>query len=62
MSRISSSDTKPEIVLRIKLFAEGSRYRKNLKTLPGKPDIVLSKNRTIIFKHGCIFHGHEKCI
>ncbi len=61
MSRIKSRDTKPEIVLRKKLFSQGYRYRINYKKLPGKPDIVLSKYKTVIFVHGCFWHGHEGC-
>lgn len=61
MSKIRSKNTKPEIVLRKALFAKGYRYRINFKMLPGKPDIVLSKYRTVIFVNGCFWHGHENC-
>ena len=61
MSRIKGKDTKPEIVLRHVLHAKGFRYRKNVKSLPGKPDIVLPKYHTIIFVHGCFWHRHEGC-
>jgi len=61
MSRIRSTNTKPEVLLRKKLFAEGFRYRINDKKLPGKPDIVLKKFRTVIFVHGCFWHGHQDC-
>ena len=61
MSRIRSTNTKPEIKLRKALFEKGYRYRVNVKTLPGKPDIVLPKYRTIIFVNGCFWHGHEGC-
>ncbi len=61
MSRIRSKDTKPEILVRHYLFARGFRYRKNVKRLPGTPDIVLRKYRTAIFVHGCFWHGHEGC-
>ena len=61
MSKIKSKDTKPEIVLRKKLFAKGFRYRINYKKLPGKPDIVLPKYQTVIFVHGCFWHGHSDC-
>lgn len=61
MSKIRSSNTKPEILLRKKLFAEGFRYRINDKKLPGKPDIVLKKYRTVIFVNGCFWHGHQNC-
>jgi DNA mismatch endonuclease (patch repair protein) len=58
MSRISDKETKPEILVRKFLFANGFRFRKNVKNLPGKPDIVLPKYKTIIFVHGCFWHGH----
>jgi DNA mismatch endonuclease (patch repair protein) len=61
MSRIKSTATKPEIILRKKLFAQGYRYRINYKKLPGKPDIVLPKYKTVIFVHGCFWHGHDGC-
>lgn len=59
MSRISGKETKPEILTRKFLFANGFRYRKNVKSLPGSPDIVLPKYRTIIFINGCFWHGHS---
>lgn len=58
MSKISGKETKPEILVRKFLFSKGFRYRKNVKELPGKPDIVLPKYKTIIFVHGCFWHGH----
>jgi DNA mismatch endonuclease (patch repair protein) len=58
MSKISGKETKPEILVRKHLFSQGFRYRKNVKDLPGKPDIVLPKYKTIIFIHGCFWHGH----
>lgn len=61
MSRIKGKDTKPEMLVRRFLFAQGFRYRLHVKTLPGKPDIVLPKYKTVIFIHGCFFHGHEGC-
>lgn len=61
MSRIRSKDTKPEIIVRKYLFSHGFRYRLHDKTLPGKPDIVLKKYKTVIFVHGCFWHGHENC-
>lgn len=61
MSKIRSTNTKPEVLLRKKLFAEGFRYRINDKKLPGKPDIVLKKYSTVIFVHGCFWHGHQNC-
>lgn len=61
MSRIRSSNTKPEMQVRKFLFAHGFRYRLHDKKLPGKPDIVLPKYKTIIFVHGCFWHGHAGC-
>ena len=61
MSRIKAKDTKPEMLVRKFLFANGFRYRLNAKNLPGKPDIVLPKYKTIIFVNGCFWHGHENC-
>lgn len=61
MSRIGSSNTKPELKLRRSLWHLGFRYRVNEKHLPGKPDIVLLKYRTVIFVHGCFWHGHDGC-
>jgi len=59
MAKVKGKDTKPEIYVRKYLFSQGFRYRKNVKELPGKPDIVLPKYKTIIFVHGCFWHGHE---
>lgn len=61
MSKIRSKNTKPELALRKALFARGFRYRVNDTKLPGKPDIVLPKYKTIIFLHGCFWHRHEEC-
>lgn len=61
MSRIKNKNTKPEILVRKFLFANGFRYRINDKKLPGKPDIVLPKYKTVIFVNGCFWHGHENC-
>ena len=61
MSRIKSKDTKPELIVRRYLHAHGYRYRINVKRLPGTPDIVLRKYRTVIFINGCFWHGHEGC-
>ena len=61
MSRIRGKGTKPEVTLRKALFARGFRYRVNVKTLPGKPDIVLPRYKTVIFVHGCFWHGHPGC-
>jgi DNA mismatch endonuclease, patch repair protein len=61
MSKIRSKDTRPEILLRKVLFSKGYRYRLHNKDLPGKPDIVLSRYKTVIFVHGCFWHYHRKC-
>jgi DNA mismatch endonuclease (patch repair protein) len=61
MSRIRSKDTKPEMMVRKYLFSCGFRFRLHNSKLPGKPDIVLSKYKTVIFVHGCFWHGHENC-
>ncbi len=63
MSMIKGKNTKPEIIVRKFLFHKGFRYRLNDKRLPGKPDIVLRKYKTVIFINGCFWHGHEghKC-
>lgn len=61
MSRIRSKDTKPEMIVRRFLYHNGFRYRLHVKGLPGKPDIVLHKYKTVIFVHGCFWHGHEGC-
>lgn len=61
MSRIRNKNTKPEEQVRKYLFSQGFRYRKNDSRLPGKPDIVLPKYRTVIFVNGCFWHGHEGC-
>ena len=59
MSKIGGKNTKPEILVRKFLFSKGFRYRINVKTLPGKPDIVLPKYKTVIFINGCFWHGHN---
>lgn len=61
MSHIRSRDTRPEMAVRKSLFAAGFRYRLNVRTLPGTPDIVLRKYHTVIFVNGCFWHGHEGC-
>lgn len=61
MAAIHSSSTKPELKLRRALWSLGFRYRVNEKRLPGKPDIVLPKYRTVVFIHGCFWHGHKDC-
>ncbi|MHA7872696.1 MAG: very short patch repair endonuclease [Hyphococcus sp.] len=59
MRAVKSSDTKPERALRKALHALGYRYRLHVKGLPGKPDLVFPKYRTVIFVHGCFWHGHD---
>ena len=61
MSRIRSRDTRPELIVRSFLFNNGVRYRCNVKTLPGKPDIAVSKYRLALNIHGCFWHGHADC-
>ncbi len=59
MSHIRSTNTKPEEIVRKHLFSKGFRYRKNVKSLPGCPDIVLPKYRTVVFINGCFWHKHD---
>jgi len=59
MSRIRSTNSKPEEIVRKYLFSQGFRYRKNVRTLPGCPDIVLPKYKTVIFVNGCFWHKHN---
>lgn len=61
MANIHSQNTKPEITVGKYLFKLGFRYRKNVRKLPGKPDFVLRKYKTVIFVNGCFWHGHEGC-
>ena len=61
MSHIKAKDTKPELKIRQFLFSKGFRFRKNDKRLPGTPDIVLTKYKTVIFVNGCFWHVHENC-
>jgi len=61
MSRIKGKNTKPEIIVRSLLFKLGYRFRLHYKKLPGKPDIVIPKYKTIIFVHGCFWHRHTGC-
>ncbi len=62
MSHIRGKATKPELLVRSWLWRHGYRYRLNVKSVPGKPDIVLRRYRTAIFVNGCFWHGHEECI
>lgn len=59
MSHIRSENTKPEEIVRKYLFSKGMRYRKNVKSLPGCPDIVLPKYKTVVFVNGCFWHKHD---
>lgn len=61
MSQIKGKDTKPEMLVRRFLHAKGFRYKLHDKTLPGKPDLVLPRYKTVIFIHGCFWHGHQHC-
>ena len=61
MASIHSKDTKPELIVRHYLFGRGFRYRLNHPRLPGRPDIVMRKYRTVVFVTGCFWHGHEGC-
>ena len=61
MSRIKGKDTQVEVKVRKYLFSKGFRYRKNVTDLPGKPDIVLPKYKTVVFIHGCFWHRHPGC-
>ena len=61
MSRISSRNTKPEMVVRRGLHARGYRYRLHVRGLPGSPDILLPRHSAVVLVHGCFWHGHEGC-
>ncbi|MES1216482.1 MAG: DNA mismatch endonuclease Vsr [Bacteroidota bacterium] len=61
MSQIKAKNTKPEMLVRRFLHAQGFRYKLHDKKLPGKPDLVLPKYKTVIFIHGCFWHGHDNC-
>ena len=61
MSRIKGRKTKPEEIIAKYLFSQGFRYRRNVKKLPGTPDIALKKYKTVIFVNGCFWHMHEGC-
>lgn len=61
MAKVKSRDTKPEKKVRSLLFSLGFRFRLCQKNLPGKPDIVLKKYKTVVFVHGCFWHGYENC-
>lgn len=61
MSRIKGKDTKPELIVRSLLHSMRYRYRLHQKNLPGKPDLVFKKYRSVIFVHGCFWHRHKGC-
>lgn len=61
MSRIKGKNTKPEMIVRRWLWHQGYRYRLNVDSLPGRPDIVLTKFSTVIFVNGCFWHAHDDC-
>ncbi|MES0491809.1 MAG: DNA mismatch endonuclease Vsr, partial [Leptospirales bacterium] len=61
MSRIQGKNTKPELIVRSYLHSLGYRFRIHRKDLPGKPDIVLTKYKLVIFVHGCYWHRHKNC-
>lgn len=61
MAAVKSRDTKPELLIRSILHQKGFRFRLHVKDLPGKPDIVLPKYRSVILINGCFWHGHENC-
>lgn len=61
MAAVKGKDTKPEMIVRKYLFSRGLRYRVNNRKLPGSPDIVLKKYKTVVFIDGCFWHGHDGC-
>ena len=61
MAAIKGKDTKPEMIVRKYLFSRGLRFRVQVRKLPGTPDIVLPKYKTVVFVNGCFWHGHEGC-
>ena len=61
MSQVKSKNTKPEIMVRKFLFSKGFRYKLHDKMLPGKPDLVFPKYKTVLFINGCFWHGHNNC-
>lgn len=61
MAAVKGKDTKPEMIVRKYLFSRGMRFRVQVRKLPGNPDIVLPKYKTVIFVNGCFWHGHEDC-
>lgn len=61
MSQIKGKDTRPEMIVRKYLHARGLRYSLHNRKLPGKPDLVFRKYKTVIFVNGCFWHGHKGC-
>jgi DNA mismatch endonuclease (patch repair protein) len=61
MSCVRGSETQLERLVRLELHKRGFRFRKNVRSLPGRPDIVLPKHKAVIFVHGCFWHGHQGC-
>lgn len=61
MSAVRGKDTQPELRVRKALHAAGFRFRLHCKDLPGRPDVVLSKHKLVVFVHGCFWHGHSEC-
>ena len=61
MAAVKGKDTKPEMIVRKYLFSKGLRYRVNDRKLPGSPDIVMKKYKTVVFIDGCFWHGHKDC-
>ena len=61
MASIKGKDTKPEMIVRKYLFSKRLRYRIHVRSLPGNPDIVLPKYKTVVFINGCFWHGHDAC-
>lgn len=61
MAGIRGRDTKPEMMIRRHLHAEGLRFRLSVRDLPGRPDIVLPRWKVAVFAHGCFWHGHQDC-
>ena len=59
MAAIRGKDTKPELIVRRELHADGFRYKLHDRSLPGKPDLVFPKYRAVVFVHGCFWHGHD---
>ena len=61
MASVKAKDAKPEMIVRKYLFSKGLRYRIHVRSLPGNPDIVLPKYKTVVFINGCFWHGHDAC-